>query len=180
MKRGSGCDQTNISGRSRSVQNCKAALLQPNGSFPSQRHCLPSDAAALAREIAGEADSDLEPTVRRWLALRQTKLREIGELNLITARLADFCRSAALKMRRLVVTELGPAGDRQAIVGYLSLAHGADKPVVLRPEETLALHAALAVAALLALGCQAINRIFNNGASPISRRSGKSQSAHLI
>jgi hypothetical protein len=50
--------------------------------------------------------------------------------------------------RRRISTEQGPAGDRQAIVGYLSLTHGAEKPVMLTPEETLALPAALGLAAL--------------------------------
>ena len=45
-------------------------------------------------------------------------------------------------------------------VCHLMLAHGAEKPVVLAPEETLALPTVLAVAALLALVCQAITRIF--------------------
>jgi hypothetical protein len=60
------------------------------------------------------------------------------------------------KMRRRVVTEPGPAGDRQAIVECLSLAYGAEKPVMLTPEETLALPAALAIAALLLVVCQTV------------------------
>jgi hypothetical protein len=62
-------------------------------------------------------------------------------------------------MRRRIVTEPGPTGDRQAIVGYLSLAYGAEKPVVLTLEETLALPVVLALAVLLTLVCQAISRI---------------------
>jgi hypothetical protein len=56
------------------------------------------------------------------------------------------------------VIEHGPAADRQAIVGYLSLAHGADKQVVLRQDETIALAAVLAIAALLVLIWPAISR----------------------
>jgi hypothetical protein len=62
-------------------------------------------------------------------------------------------------MRRRIVTGASPAGDRQAIVGHLSLAHGAEKPFMLTLEETLALPAVLALAALLALACQAFSRI---------------------
>jgi hypothetical protein len=46
----------------------------------------------------------------------------IGDLNLIVAPLAKFSRFETRKMRRRIVTEPGPVGDRQAIVGYLSLA----------------------------------------------------------
>jgi hypothetical protein len=71
-------------------------------------------------------------------------------------------------------TEPGPAGDRQAIVGHLSLAHGADEPVMLMLEETLALPAALALAALLALVCLAISRIFRRlGSTAFGRISPK-------
>jgi N-acetylmuramoyl-L-alanine amidase len=98
--------------------------------------------------------------VRRWRALAGSEPRRIGELNPLLARLAKFSRAETRKMRRRIVTEPGPAGDRQAIVGHLSLAHGAEKPVMLTREETLALPAALALAALLALVCKVISRIF--------------------
>jgi hypothetical protein len=113
---------------------------------------------ALARVIAGEGETDLEATVRRWLALGRNEVRSIGDVNLIVARLAKFSRAEIRKMRRRIVTEPGPAGDRQAIVAYLSLAHGAEKPSVLTPQEVLALPVVLAFAALLALGCKVISQ----------------------
>jgi hypothetical protein len=97
--------------------------------------------------------------VRRWLALAKVELRPIGELNRIVARLAKFSRAEIKKMRRRIDAEPGPAGDRQAIVAYLSLAHGAEKPAILAPDETLALPVVLALAGLAALVCQAIRPI---------------------
>jgi hypothetical protein len=91
---------------------------------------------SLARAMAGEHRSDYEPTVRRWLALAQSKPRSIADLNPIVARLAKFSRAEVRKLRRRIRTEPGPAGHRQAILAYISL--GAGKPVVLTPEETLA------------------------------------------
>jgi hypothetical protein len=114
---------------------------------------------ALARAMAGEGGTDLEPTVRRWLALAGVELRPIGDLNRTFAHLAKFSRADTRRMRRRIRTELGPAGDRQAIVAHLSLAHGAEKPVLLTLEETLALPAVLAVAALHVLVCQPISRV---------------------
>jgi hypothetical protein len=111
---------------------------------------------ALARAVAGEGDTDLEPTVRRWLALARKEPRSINELNRFVARLAKFSRAEIRKMRRRIVTEPGPAGDRQAVTAHLSLLYGAEKPVMLTLEETLALPAVLALAALLALVCQTI------------------------
>jgi hypothetical protein len=90
-------------------------------------------------DAAGEGDTDLEPTVRRWLALARSEPWPIGDLNRFVARLAKFSRAEIRKMRRRIVVEPGPADDRQEIVGFLSLAHGAEKPVLLTPEETLAL-----------------------------------------
>jgi hypothetical protein len=114
---------------------------------------------ALARAMAVEGNSDPEPTVRRWLTLAAGEPRPIGDLNRIFARFAKFSRSEIRKMRRGIVTEPGPAGDRQAIVGHLSLLYGDEKPVVLAPREMLALPAVLALASLLAFVCQAISRI---------------------
>jgi len=110
--------------------------------------------------MAGEGETDLEATVRRWFALANAEPRPIGAQNAIVARLAKFSRSEIRKIRRRIATEPGPAGERQAIVGYLSLACGAERLVVLTPEETLALPMALALAALAGLACQAISRIF--------------------
>jgi hypothetical protein len=114
---------------------------------------------ALARAVAGKAATDLEPTVRRWLALARKEPRAINELNRFVARLATFSRAEIRKMRGRIVTEPSPAGGRQVLVGHLSVAHGAEKPVLLTLEETLALPAVLALAALLALVCQALSRI---------------------
>jgi hypothetical protein len=111
---------------------------------------------ALARVMAGESETDLEATVRRWLALANAAPRPIGDQNAIVARLAKFSRSEIRKIRRRIVTEPGPAGERQAIVAYLSLAHGTEKPVILAPDETLAFPAVLALAGFAALICQAM------------------------
>src|ERR1700687_3781412 len=94
---------------------------------------------ALARAMAGGGGTDLEPTVRRWVAMARVELRLIGDLNRIVARLARLSRAETRKMRRRIVTEPGPAGDRHAIVARLSMVHGAEKPVMLTPEETVAL-----------------------------------------
>jgi hypothetical protein len=109
---------------------------------------------ALARAMAGEGDTDLEPTVRRWFALARAERRPIGDLNRFVTCLAKFSRAEIKKLGRRIGTEPGPAGDRQAIVRYLSLAYGAEKPAVLAPEETLALPAMLALGALFVLVCQ--------------------------
>jgi hypothetical protein len=114
---------------------------------------------ALARAMAGEGDTDLEPTVRRWVALAASEPRPIGGLNRTVARLAKSSRGEIRKMRRRIVVEPGAAGDRQTIVGHLSLAFGAEKPVMLTLEETLALPVVLAVTGLFAIVCQALSRI---------------------
>ena len=106
--------------------------------------------------MAGEGETDLEATVRRWFALANAEPRPIGAQNAIVARLAKFSRSEIRKIRRRIVTEPGPAGERQAIVAYLSLAHGTEKPVILAPDETLAFPAVLALAGFAALICQAM------------------------
>jgi hypothetical protein len=110
---------------------------------------------ALARAMARENGPGPEATVRRWLALGQSELRSILELNRIVARLAKFSRSEIRKLRRRIRTESGPAGDRQAVLAYISLLNGAEKPVVPNPEEALAFPVILVVAGLLvALGRQ--------------------------
>jgi hypothetical protein len=131
-------------------------LISTTTAALAERH---GGARALARAMAGQGKTALEPTVRRWLALGRGELRPIGDLNRIVARIAKFSRSEIRKMRRRIVTEPGPAGDRQAIIGHLSLAFGAEKPVMLTLEETLALPAVLACAAFLAFVCPAIGRI---------------------
>ena len=99
-------------------------------------------------------------TERTHRSLARKEPRPINELNRFVVRLAKFSRAEIRKMRRRIVTEPGPAGNRQAIAGYLSLACGAEKPVILTPEETLALPVVLALAALTAFVCQTIGRIF--------------------
>jgi hypothetical protein len=123
---------------------------------------------ALARAIAGEGGTSLEATVRHWLALGTVELRAIRDLNRTAARLAKFSRSELKKMRRRIRTEPGPIGDRQAIVGYLSLAYGAERPAVLAVEEVLVLPAALALASLLAPICHAILSVNNNRLADLS------------
>ena len=101
-----------------------------------------------------------EATVRRWLALGQSEPRSILELNRIGARLAKFSRSEIRKLRRRIRTESGPAGDRQAVLAYISLLKGADKPVVPTPEETLVFPLVLVVTkALVGLVCQVTERL---------------------
>jgi hypothetical protein len=114
---------------------------------------------ALSRAMAGEGETAPEPTVRRWLSLVGLELRAIGDLNRIVGRLAKFSRSEIKKMRRRIRAEPGPAGDRQAIVAYLSLLWGAEKLGVLSPEDTLALPAVLAIVALLATVATAIKAL---------------------
>jgi hypothetical protein len=117
-------------------------------------------ARALARAMAREDGPGLEAAVRRWSALGQSELRSILELNRIVARLAKFSRSEIRKLRRRIRTESGPAGDRQAVLAYISLLKGSDKPVVPTPEETLVLPLVLVVTkALVGLVCQIAERL---------------------
>jgi hypothetical protein len=67
---------------------------------------------------------------------------------------------------------------RRPTSGHLSLAHGADEPVMLMLEETLALPAALALAALLALVRLAISRIFRRLGSTAFGRISPEGTAH--
>jgi hypothetical protein len=99
---------------------------------------------AFARTLAGDGDGDLEPTVRRWLALGQGTPRPIVEINRVVAQLAKFSRAEIRKMHRRIRTEAGPTGDRQAVLAYLSLVYGAGKPAVSGLEDVRALSAALA------------------------------------
>jgi hypothetical protein len=105
---------------------------------------------ALAKAIAGENGPALEATVRRWLTLGKGELRPIAELNRIVARLAKFSRAEVSKLRRRVRVESGPVGDRQAVLAHISLLHGAAKPIVLMPEETLAFPVLLLVVGIVA------------------------------
>jgi hypothetical protein len=115
---------------------------------------------ALARAIAGDGDTDLEPTVRRWLAFAAGELRPVGEVNRVLGRLAKFSRLEIKKMGRRITTQAGPAGDRQAIGGHLAQVYGAGKPAVLAPEEMLAFPFAIVLLALFAFVWQAIGRAF--------------------
>jgi hypothetical protein len=111
---------------------------------------------ALARAMTDPDGSDYEPTVRRWLALAQSKPRSIVELNRIVSRLAKFSRAEVRKLRRRIRTEPGPVGHRQAIIAYISLLYTAKKPVVPTPEETLAFPVLLLVAGILGICCEAL------------------------
>ena len=68
-------------------------------------------------------------------------------------------------MHRRIRSEPGPVGHRQAILAYISLLFGAEKPVVLTPEETLAfpflpiLAAQAALAALVAAVLNTTDRV---------------------
>ena len=97
--------------------------------------------------------------MRRWLALARKEPGPIDDLNRIVARFTKFSRAEIGKVRRRIDAEPGRAGDRQAVVACLSLLWGAEKPVVLAPEEALTLPAALALAGLAALICQAMRGI---------------------
>jgi hypothetical protein len=77
----------------------------------------------------------------------------------MVARLAEFSRAEIKRIRRRLDAELGPVGDRQGILSYLSPAHGAEKPVILAPDETFTPPAVLALASLTAVVCEAISRI---------------------
>jgi hypothetical protein len=105
---------------------------------------------ALARAMAKPGGADLEPTVRRWLGLDRSELRRIGDLNHIVSRIAKFSRAEIKKSHRRIRGESGPVGDRQAVLAYLSLLSGAERPVVPTPDETLAFPFLLLVAGLLA------------------------------
>jgi hypothetical protein len=52
-------------------------------------------------------------------------------------------------LRRRIRREAGPAGDRQTILAHISLLNGAERPVVPKPEETLAFPVILVVASQL-------------------------------
>jgi hypothetical protein len=114
---------------------------------------------ALSRAMGGKDGRNHEPTVRRWLSLDPREPRPIIDLNRIVARLAKFSRSEIRKLRRRIRTESGPAGDRQAVLAYISLLKGSDRPVVSTPEETLVLPLVLVVTkALVGLVCQIAQR----------------------
>jgi hypothetical protein len=106
---------------------------------------------ALGRAMAADTGADLEPTVRRWLALPTGEQRPIVYLNGIIAQLAKFSRSETRKMGRRIGADARPAGNRQAVVAYLSMLYGANKPEMLTSEQTLAAPIVLVVAAFLAI-----------------------------
>jgi hypothetical protein len=110
-----------------------------------------------ARALAGEGGPDLEPTVRRWIALAERELRSINELNRISARLSRFSRGEGRKLRRRIAVEPGPAGDRQAAMAHLLLLYGAEKPEVLAPEEALMLPVAISIGCLFGMLAHAVN-----------------------
>jgi hypothetical protein len=76
-----------------------------------------------------------------WCSSVGSEPRPINQLNPAVSSLAKFSRSEIRKFRRRIRCESGPAGDRQAILAYISLLNGSDKPVVPRSEETLVLPA---------------------------------------
>jgi hypothetical protein len=128
-------------------------LIMTTVGMLAERH---GGARPLARAIAGENGPDLEPTVRRWLALGQTEPRSIVELNRTVARLAKFSRSEIRRRRRRIRSEPGPGGDRQAVLAHISLLFGADKPVVPIPEEMFSFPVVLVAAGLRMLLAQNI------------------------
>ena len=100
--------------------------------------------------MAKRDETDLESTVRRWLGLARSKPLPIVEPNRIGSRLAKFSRAEIRKLRRRVTTGSGPLGDRQAVLAYLSLLSGAERPVVPTPEEVLAFPVVFVAVELLA------------------------------
>jgi hypothetical protein len=106
-------------------------------------------ARGLARAMTTQGGGNLESTLRRWLGLAQGEPRPIVELNRIVARLSKFSRTEIRKLRRRIRSEVGPAGDRQAILAHVSLLNGAQKPIVPEPEEALAFPVIPVVAGLL-------------------------------
>jgi hypothetical protein len=123
------------------------AFIVVTAAMLAERH---GGVRALARAMACKDGRDCEPALRRWLALARSEPRSIDQLNPIVARLAKFSRSEIRKLRRRIRCESGPAGDRQAVLAYISLLKGADKPVAPTPEETLAFPVAIVAARLLA------------------------------
>jgi hypothetical protein len=105
---------------------------------------------ALARAMKPAGEGDLEPTLRRWIALGVGELRPIADLNRIMARLGKFCRGEIRKRRRRIIVERGPAGDRQLVLALLQLLDGADQVQVPSPDETLTILPALVVVAFIA------------------------------
>jgi hypothetical protein len=128
------------------------AFIAITAAMLAERH---GGVRALARAMDRENGPGREATVRRWLALGESEPKSILELNRIGARLAKFSRSEIRKLRRRIRTESGPAGDRQAVLAYISLLKGAYKPVVPTPEDTLVFPLVLVVTeALVGLVCK--------------------------
>jgi hypothetical protein len=128
---------------------------------------------ALGRAMAGEGQTDLEPSLRRWGGLARSPLRPIDDLNVVVVRLADFSRTEIRTLGRRLVSEPGPPGDRQVLVAYLSLLCGADRPLMMSPSETLALPLAIAIAGFLAalmLYFEASASIGQSGATVVSKK----------
>jgi hypothetical protein len=111
-----------------------------------------------ARGLSGDHGPDLEPTIRRWISLSGGEPRPIADLNRILARVAKFSRGEIRKMRRRIAVQPGPAGDRQAVMAYLSMLYGANKQEVLKPEETLVLPLVLAILCLLGPGARELQQ----------------------
>jgi hypothetical protein len=141
---------------------CRAALVQclivlALGML-AERH---GGVRALARAMAKPREADLESTLRRWLGLAESELRSIVELNRVVARLSKFSRTEIRKLGRRISRESGPVGDGQAVLAYISLLDGSDKPVVLTPEETLVFPLVLVLTkALVDLICQIAERLW--------------------
>ena len=93
------------------------------------------DIRAFARAMAEIDASAGEAKLRRWLALMAGEVRPIGYLNRIVAQLGKFSRAQMRNARRRIRTERGPIGDRQAILAWLSVLYGTEKPEPPQPEE---------------------------------------------
>jgi hypothetical protein len=106
--------------------------------FVSAMVALIADRLGGLRELARTMAID-EKTARRWLALCQGELRPVGKINAIVAKLGKLARREIGTARRRMALDHGPAGERQAIVAYLSVLDGAEKPIILSSADTLAL-----------------------------------------
>jgi hypothetical protein len=85
---------------------------------------------ALARALAED-----EPTVRRWFALAAGEVPPIRKLNSIIGQLSKYSRAEIRRMRRRIVSEHGPAGDRAIVTAYLSLLYNPACPGLNMREE---------------------------------------------
>jgi hypothetical protein len=118
--------------------------------FVAAMIALIADRLGGLRELARAMEID-EKTARRWVALCQGELRPVGKINAVVAKLDKLARREIGNGRHRMAFDHGPAGERQAIVAYVSVLHGAEKPIILSSAETLVLSAALLIVRIFVL-----------------------------